>query len=76
MNILMNECHTNFTSFYKFVWQICFQCTISVCETYELWINEFHVIFIIKLWSVNFFILKNNLIQSMNSSYSLSQLIK
>jgi hypothetical protein len=33
---------------------MCFQCTISMCETYELWINEFCMNFIIKLWDVKF----------------------
>jgi hypothetical protein len=52
----MNECHTNFTSFYKYVCQICFQCMILVCETCKLWMNEFCMIFIIKLWNVKFVI--------------------
>jgi hypothetical protein len=78
-NISMNECHTNFPSFYTFVCQICFQCTIYVCDTYKLWINEFHTICIIKLWGVKFLMecqLKNNLKQSMNSSYLFSHIIK
>jgi hypothetical protein len=32
MNIWMNGCHMNFTSSYKFVCQMCFQCIILVCE--------------------------------------------
>jgi hypothetical protein len=31
----MNECHMNFASSNKFVFQMCFQCTILVCETYD-----------------------------------------
>ncbi len=38
-NLWMNECHTNFTSSNKFVCQVCFQCTILICEMYELWMN-------------------------------------
>jgi hypothetical protein len=34
-NISMNECHKKISSFYKFVCQICFQCTILMCETHE-----------------------------------------
>jgi hypothetical protein len=33
---------------------MCFRCTISMCETYELWINEFCMIYITKLWNVKF----------------------
>ncbi len=29
----------NFTSFYKFVFQMCFQYTISMCKMYKLWMN-------------------------------------
>jgi hypothetical protein len=36
MNLCMNECHTNFTSSNKSMCQMCFQCTISMCEMYEL----------------------------------------
>jgi hypothetical protein len=54
MNLWMNECDTNFSSSYKFVCQICFQCMISMCETYELWMNEFCTIFITKSWNVTF----------------------
>jgi hypothetical protein len=46
----MNKCHTNFTFFYKFMCQMCFQSTISMCETYKLWMNKFCTIFIIKSW--------------------------
>jgi hypothetical protein len=34
-NLWKNECHMNFTS-YKYVCQMCFQCMMSVCETYKL----------------------------------------
>ncbi len=50
----MNKCHTNFTFFNKFVCQMCFQCTISMCETYELGLNEFCMISITKLWDAKF----------------------
>jgi hypothetical protein len=53
-NTRMSECHMNFVSSYKFVCQMCFQCTILVHETYELWMNEFCTIFIIKSWVVKF----------------------
>jgi hypothetical protein len=53
-NIWMNECHTSFASCYKFVCQMCFQCTILIRETYDLWMNEFFMIFIIKSWVVKF----------------------
>jgi hypothetical protein len=52
----MNERHMNFASSYKYVCQICFQCMILVCETYELWMNKFCTIFIIKLWDTKFVI--------------------
>jgi hypothetical protein len=38
-NLWMNEYHMNFASFNKFVCQMCFQCMISMCEAYELWMN-------------------------------------
>jgi hypothetical protein len=50
----MNKCHMNFASFYKYVCQMCFLCTISMLEMYELWMNEFCTIFIIKLWNTKF----------------------
>jgi hypothetical protein len=57
MNLWINECHINFASSYKYVCQMCFQCTILMCEKYELWINEFCMIFIIKSWNVKFVML-------------------
>jgi hypothetical protein len=39
MNLWMNECHTNFISFNKFVCQIVFQCTILMSTTYKLWMD-------------------------------------
>jgi hypothetical protein len=33
---------------------MCFQCMILVCEMYELQMNEFSMISIIKLWGVKF----------------------
>jgi hypothetical protein len=38
----------------KYVCKMCFQCIISVCEMYELWMNEFYMIFITKSWNVKF----------------------
>jgi hypothetical protein len=52
----MNECHMNFASSYKSMCQMCFQCMISVCETYELWMIFFCTISITKLWDVKFVI--------------------
>jgi len=34
--------------------QMCFQCMILMFETYELWMNEFCTISIIKSWNVKF----------------------
>jgi hypothetical protein len=34
--------------------QMCFQCMILMLETYELWMNEFCMIFIIKSWNAKF----------------------
>jgi hypothetical protein len=50
----MNECHTNFASLYKYVFQMCLQCTISVYKTHELWMNTFCMISIIKFWEAKF----------------------
>jgi len=54
INLWMNEYHMNFASSYKFMCQMCFQCTISMCEMYELWMNKICMISIIKLWNVKF----------------------
>jgi hypothetical protein len=54
----INECHTNFASFNKFVFQMCFQYMILVCEIYELWLKEFCTIFIINSWDAKFVINK------------------
>ncbi len=45
MNLWMNKYHTNFASFYKSMYKTCFQCMISMCETYELWMNKCHTNF-------------------------------
>jgi hypothetical protein len=58
-NLWMNECHVNFTSFYKSICQMCFQSTISMCETYKLWMNKFCTISIIKTWDAKFVIQPN-----------------
>jgi len=42
MNLWMNECHINFTSFYISACWMCFQCTMLMHEMYKLWINDFH----------------------------------
>ncbi len=49
-HLWMNECHMNFTSSYKFVFQTRFQCMISMCKMYKLWMNNFCTISIIKSW--------------------------
>jgi hypothetical protein len=49
---------TKFATSYNFVCQLCLQCMISVCETYELWMNEFCMISITKYWNVKF-VMKN-----------------
>jgi hypothetical protein len=60
INVSMDEIQTyewtnvtNFTSSYKCVCQMCFQCMTSMCETYE-W--EFCIISITKLWDAKFMI--------------------
>jgi hypothetical protein len=53
MNLWMNKCHTNFTSSYKFMCQMSFQCMISMHETYELWMNKFCMISITNLWDLS-----------------------
>ncbi len=50
----VNKCHTNFASSYKYVCQMCFQCTTSVHETYESWMNKFCTISITRSWDVKF----------------------
>jgi hypothetical protein len=47
----------NFASSYKYVCQMCFQCTL-VCETYELWMNGFCMISIIKSQNAKFAMIK------------------
>jgi hypothetical protein len=56
-NLWMNECHMDLASFFKIVFQMCFQCTILMWETYELWMNKFCTISIIKSWDVKFVML-------------------
>jgi hypothetical protein len=51
----MNERMSHGFSFSnKFVHQMCFQYTILMRETYELWLNEFCTISITKSWNVKF----------------------
>jgi hypothetical protein len=57
MNLWMNEYHMDFASSYKSVFQMCFQCMILMCKMYELWMNKFCTISIIKLWDVKFVML-------------------
>jgi hypothetical protein len=54
MNVWMYECHMNFASSDKSACQMCFPCMISMHETYNLWMNKFCTISIIKLWNVKF----------------------
>ncbi len=54
INLWMNKCHIDFASSNKIVCQMCFQCTIFVCEMYELWMNEFCMISIITSWNAKF----------------------
>jgi hypothetical protein len=56
-NLLINECHTNFASFYKSMCWMCFQCPILMQKMYKLWMNEFCMISIIKSWNVKFVML-------------------
>jgi len=53
-NLWMSDCHMNFAFSYKSMCQMCFQCMILMLETYELWMNEFCTIFIIKSWNAKF----------------------
>jgi hypothetical protein len=57
-NLWMNKCHTNFESFYKSVFEMCFQYTILICEMHKLWLNNFCTISITKLWDAKFMISK------------------
>jgi hypothetical protein len=51
----MNEQMSHgFASFNKSVYQMCFQCTISMHEMYELWMNTFCTISIPKSRDVKF----------------------
>jgi len=45
---------------YKFMCQMCFQCMILMHEMYELQMNEFCMISIIKLWDVKFVMMGEN----------------
>ncbi len=61
INVLIDEIWTyewmnamSFTSSFNFVCQIYFQCTILMCEMYELWTNKFCMISISKSWNVKF----------------------
>ncbi len=45
---------THFSSSYKSMCQMCFQCMIVVCESYELQMNKVSMISIVKLWDVKF----------------------
>jgi hypothetical protein len=53
-NLWRNKCHADFASSNISMSQMCFQCTIFECETYELWLNEFYTILITKSWDVKF----------------------
>ncbi len=41
-------------SSYLYVHHTCFRCTTSMCKNPNLWMNDFHMIFIIKLWGGKF----------------------
>jgi len=56
MNLWMNECHMKFTSSYNIMYQMCFQGMILMCEMYELWMNDYCTISIIKSWDAKFVI--------------------
>jgi hypothetical protein len=45
---------TQISSSYQCVCQMCFQHMTSMHEMDELWMNEFCMIFISKLWNVKF----------------------
>jgi hypothetical protein len=53
-NLWRNKFHTNFTSSNKFMCQMCFQCTISMRDTYKLWMSKCYMVSICKLWNVKF----------------------
>jgi hypothetical protein len=56
-NLWGNEFHMDFTSSYKFVCQMCFQCTILMREMYKLQMNKIYMISINKLWDLKFVVL-------------------
>jgi hypothetical protein len=58
-NLWMKKCCTNFASSYKSMCQMCFQCTILIHETYELWMNKFCTISLTKSWDVKFVMCAN-----------------
>jgi hypothetical protein len=53
-NLWMNKCYMNFTFSNKSLSQMYFQCTISIHEMYELWMNKFCTPSITKLWDAKF----------------------
>ncbi len=62
INVLTNEvqiyeCHLDFASSNKYVFQMCFQCTILMCEMYKLWMDKFCTVCIIKSWDAKFVML-------------------
>jgi hypothetical protein len=44
-DLWMNECHIDFASSNKFMFQMCFQCMILMREMYKLRMNECHIDF-------------------------------
>jgi hypothetical protein len=58
INVLMYELQTykltNVRRISHLPINFCFQCTISMCKTYKLWMNEFCMIFTTKSWDVVF----------------------
>jgi hypothetical protein len=48
---------------------MCFQSTISMCETYKLWMNKFWTISIIKTWDAKFVIQPNYFISFLITTF-------
>jgi hypothetical protein len=77
INVLTNEIRTNkwmnvtwiFAFSYKFVCQMCSQCTILVHETYELWMNGFCTIFITRPLRIFFDLHPNSLLKCLKRNF-------
>jgi len=66
------KCYMNLTSSYKFLCQMSFQCMISMCVTYKLWMNKFFMIFITKSWNVKFVMYEDHpiLVEGVKAHYN------